>query len=303
MNYPKKIPHHKTSKFGAAEALLYSTNKSIRAFYHYLSPKRKQVLEMHAHTFYEINIVLEGSTAHYINDRMIVAPVGSVFVIPPDVLHGYYSEDSAVIFQLVLTDSFFSAYSSLLYSLNNYHFIFKIEPAIRRKTDINLSLLLSDDELKYIFPVLERLCQYDESPVSESFIAQEFLVLNLIAEICILSNSIIDKQEETSHNIHAIIKAMEYINLHYTENIDFHILAKNSNLSYPTFFRTFKNISRNTPIQYLSKCRIEKALDMIKKNKYSLTEIAHSCGFYDSSHFNKVFKGIMGKSPKEFKAK
>ena len=302
MNYPQKIPLHKTSVFGASEALLNVTNKYIRAFFHYLSPESNQVLGMHAHDFYEINIVLKGNTAHYINSRMLIAPIGSVFVIPPGIQHGYYSENNAVIFQLVLTDKFFSTYLTHLYSLSNYHFIFKIEPAIRRKTDINLSLLLSDDELKYISPFLERLCQYDKKVTNESFIAQEFLTLNLIAEICMLANRIIEKQEKTSHNMHAIIKAMEYINLHYTENIDFHILAETCNLSYPTFFRTFKNISRNTPIQYLSKCRVEKALDMIRENKYSLTEIAHSCGFYDSSHFTKAFKAITGKSPKDFKS-
>ena len=61
MNYPQKIPLHKTSVFGASEALLNVTNKYIRAFYHYLSPESNQVLGMHAHDFYEINIVLKKS--------------------------------------------------------------------------------------------------------------------------------------------------------------------------------------------------------------------------------------------------
>lgn len=300
MNYPKKIPSHKIQKFDVSTALLNSEVKCIRAFYHYLFPANRHILGMHAHSFYEINIVLKGNTAHYMNDQMIISPVGSVFVIPPDVQHGYYSENDAVIFQLVLTDKFFSKYFSYLNSLSNYHFIFKIEPLLRKKTDINLTLSLDDSELKYIHPILERLCQYDDAPRKETFIAQEFLALNLIAEICILSNTITEEHKEIPHNVRAIIKAMEYINLHYTENINFHILAKTCNISYSTFFRTFKNISHNTPVQYLSKCRIEKAIDMMMENKYTHTEIAQTCGFYDSSHFTKMFKALMGKSPKLF---
>lgn len=301
MDFPKKLPKHKTANFSISEALLNVENKHIRAYYHTLSPEFNPVIGMHSHDFYEINIVLKGNPAHYLNDRIIVSPVGSVFVIPPYFQHGYYSEENSVIFKLVLSDEFFSTYFSHLYSLKNFHFIFTIEPSLRLKTDINLLLLLSDDELKYINPILERLCQYDYAPQKKLFIAQEFLALNLIAEICTFSNNIINKQKETSNNIHAVIKAMDHINLHYNENIDLHVLAKQCNVSYSTFFRTFKTLFHTTPIQYLSKCRVEKAIDMIKKNTYSLTEIAHSCGFYDSSHFNKVFKAVTGTSPKEFK--
>lgn len=300
MNYPKKLSKHKTPNFSISEALLNVENKNIRAYYHNLSATYNPVIGMHSHDFYEVNIVLKGNPAHYLNDRIIVSPVGSVFVIPPHFQHGYYCEENSVIFKLVLSDKFFTTYFSHLYSLKNFHFIFTIEPSIRLKTDINLLLLLSDDELKYIYPILERLCQYDDKPQKQLFIAQEFLALNLIAEICTFSNNIINKQQETSYNIHAVIKAMDYINLHYNENIDLHALAKQCNVSYSTFFRTFKTLSHITPIEYLSKCRVEKAIEMIKKNTYSLTEIAQSCGFYDSSHFNKVFKALMGKSPKEW---
>ena len=300
MNYPKKIPSHQIQKFDVPTALLNSNDKCIRAFYHYLFSENKHILGMHSHSFYEINIVLRGNTAHYINDQMIISPVGSVFVIPPDVRHGYYSENNAIIFQLVLTDKFFSKYFPYLNSLSNYHFIFKIEPLLRKKPDINMTLALHDNDLKYIQPIIERLCQYDYAPRKETFIAQEFLALNLIAEICTLSNTITKDHKEIPHNVFAIIKAMEYINLHYTENINFHTLAETCNLSYSTFFRTFKNVSHSTPVQYLSKCRIEKAVDMITENKYTHTEIAQACGFYDSSHFTKAFKALMGKSPKQF---
>ena len=300
MGFPKKLPIHKTPFFDISKALLNIKDKRIRAYYHYLSTSAGNLIGMHSHDFYEINIVLKGNPAHYLNERMIPSPVGSTFVIPPFFQHGYYSEDDSVIFQLVLSNEFFSTHFSLLHSLKNYHLIFKIEPSLRQKNDINLLLRLSDNELSYINPVIERLCQYDYNPQKKLFIAQEFLALNLIAEICTLSDSILNEQKESSHNTHAILKAMEYINLHYAENIDLHELASKCNLSYSTFFRAFKAISLVTPIQYLSKCRLEKSIDMIKENEYSLTEIAHSCGFYDSSHFNKVFKTIMGISPKNY---
>ena len=42
---------------------------------------------------------------------------------------------------------------------------------------------------------------------------------------------------------------------------------------------------------------IEKAIQMMKDPKYSLTEIAYLTGFSDQSHFNRIFKNQTGKSP------
>lgn len=63
---------------------------------------------MHNHSFYEINIVTSGSGWHYIENQCIKAKLGSVFVIPPNVRHGYYTEDphSFKIFHILLSSYF-----------------------------------------------------------------------------------------------------------------------------------------------------------------------------------------------------
>ena len=53
--------------------------------------------------------------------------------------------------------------------------------------------------------------------------------------------------------------------------------------------------------EYIRKLRIEKAIELIKENKYSLTEIAYLTGFSDQSHFSRIFKQHTGKNPSSFK--
>ena len=53
--------------------------------------------------------------------------------------------------------------------------------------------------------------------------------------------------------------------------------------------------------EYIRKLRIEKAVELIKANQYSLTEVAYLTGFSDQSHFTRIFKQHMGKSPSTFK--
>lgn len=52
---------------------------------------------------------------------------------------------------------------------------------------------------------------------------------------------------------------------------------------------------------YIRKLRIEKAVELMKDPSHSLAEIAYLTGFSDQSHFNRIFKKMMGKNPSTFR--
>ncbi len=64
------------------------------------------------------------------------------------------------------------------------------------------------------------------------------------------------------------------------------------------FSKHFNNLSFG---EYIRKLRIEKAIELIKLNKYALTEIAYLTGFSDQSHFTRIFKQHTDKSPSAYK--
>jgi len=64
------------------------------------------------------------------------------------------------------------------------------------------------------------------------------------------------------------------------------------------FSKHFNNLSFG---EYIRKLRIEKAIDLIGQNKFSLTEIAYLTGFSDQSHFTRIFKQHTGKGPSAYK--
>lgn len=66
------------------------------------------------------------------------------------------------------------------------------------------------------------------------------------------------------------------------------------------FSKHFNNLSFG---EYTRKLRIEKAIELISQNKYSLTEIAYLTGFSDQSHFTRIFKKHTGQNPSAFKKK
>lgn len=64
------------------------------------------------------------------------------------------------------------------------------------------------------------------------------------------------------------------------------------------FSKHFNNLSFG---DYIRKLRIERAIELIKQEKYSLTEIAYLTGFSDQSHFTRIFKQHTGKNPSAFR--
>lgn len=52
--------------------------------------------------------------------------------------------------------------------------------------------------------------------------------------------------------------------------------------------------------QYIKSIRVAKAADMLAITSKSIQDIAIDCGFYDSSHFIKCFKELIGMTPKQY---
>lgn len=64
------------------------------------------------------------------------------------------------------------------------------------------------------------------------------------------------------------------------------------------FSKHFDNLSFG---EYIRKLRIEKAMALMQKDRYSLTEIAYLTGFSDQSHFTRIFKQHTGQRPSAYK--
>lgn len=65
--------------------------------------------------------------------------------------------------------------------------------------------------------------------------------------------------------------------------------------------RKFSKYIGMSPKQYLKIVRFQKVLKTKELNpEFSLTTLAHECGYYDQAHFIKDFKIITGMTPKSF---
>lgn len=98
-------------------------------------------------------------------------------------------------------------------------------------------------------------------------------------------------------------EVVEYMHAHYSENISSDDIAKVVGLSVSQLNRKFKSTMNSSPINYLLKVRIEKAIERLLKTDETITEIAFACGFNNQTYFNRQFKKINGLSPRDYRKK
>ena len=56
-----------------------------------------------------------------------------------------------------------------------------------------------------------------------------------------------------------------------------------------------------TPFQYLVNFRINQSINLLSHSNKSISEIAYSCGFHDSSYYCKIFRQYNGVSPQQYR--
>ncbi len=74
-------------------------------------------------------------------------------------------------------------------------------------------------------------------------------------------------------------------------------LASAANMSVSAFHTAFRNVTQESPIQYVKKVRLNRARDMISFEGKRISEAAHLVGYNSASQFSREFKRHFNESP------
>src|SRR6185295_328695 len=113
------------------------------------------------------------------------------------------------------------------------------------------------------------------------------------------SNQMLIRQSKSEPPV--ITRAKEYIERNHTEDLSLGQVAKAVNTSTYYFCKIFKKATGINFTDHLSRVRIEKAKNLLLNPNLRVSEIAYEIGFQSLTHFNRVFKRIIGQSPTEYR--
>jgi AraC-like DNA-binding protein len=78
-------------------------------------------------------------------------------------------------------------------------------------------------------------------------------------------------------------------------------LAQKASLSRAAFAQRFKELLGDTPVNYVTKVRIQKAMELLVRTEESIERIAETVGYATGFALSKAFKRIAGVSPQHYR--
>lgn len=94
---------------------------------------------------------------------------------------------------------------------------------------------------------------------------------------------------------------------HIADKFDTHLtleeLSEIADMSPKYFCSFFREMTRQSPFEYINAYRTDRAAKLLLSTDMSITDVAFSCGFSDLSYFIKTFRALKGTTPGTFRKK
>jgi len=100
-----------------------------------------------------------------------------------------------------------------------------------------------------------------------------------------------------------IDRVLRYAKQYHTQNITLSQVAEELGYSRSFISHSFKMTTGQSFREHLTELRLDDAKSLLKYSGLSITEIAYSVGFGDTTYFSNVFKKKFGTSPSEYRRK
>ena len=256
-------------------------------------------LAHHWHNEFEYCFVLSGGVGFTTEGHYVEVKQGEAVFINANSLHSanQISPDNAKVFTVSFLPSLFTSTEG-----NSVYRKFFL-PALQSPVK---SFLITDSQkngkgiLKYLTKIFE---EYENKNYD-----YELKCIDYISNIWRFTLSNLKEYNNTfslkptDYEIERKAKMMlNYIHNHYDEDVKIDDIAQYIKTSRSGCFRYFRQYTNKTPIEYLTEYRLSRAIHLMAQTDKSITQIALSCGFSDSSYFGKIFLYKYKMTPLQYK--
>ena len=271
------------------ELVDYQPNSSFRIWH---NDAVKQY-DMHWHSAVELLYAVQGSCSITCNGNHYRVSSGGIFLVPAGKLHAI--ETSA--------------------QCEHFVFLFDMDDVIELKGFTSLMpLMMNPIEIRPDSPIHDHAASLLKQAINAYFNEEAFEELDNYGRILALY-ALIGREHFTSVKAGAsasdgkrqkyfsvIQDVMDYIDLHYMEDLDLDRIASQAGFSKFHFARMFKQYTNTTFHQFLCMKRVDMAERLMASTDLSISKIALQVGFASIPTFSRVYKSLRHYTPTEYKA-
>lgn len=266
----------------------------------------------HKHAYHELALICKGTCRHFMQGQEAVLIPGDLILISPHQSHAYQIMGRHECFNLQFyADRLGERWDELItdpalqpgegaHAPDRLHAIrLTAEQAEATEQDV---LHLEPAQAQHIEGLLgTMLREQEEGAPGYHYVLRAMLELVFVTIRRAQRRQDTALQENPSHHRELVAQAMGYMEAHLCEEIHFDALAEAAHLSAGHFRKVFKQVSGLTPVEYLNRLRIVKSLAYLQAEGLSVSEAAARVGVTDANYYTRLFKRVIGYSPRYFK--
>lgn len=234
----------------------------------------------HWHDDLEFILILEGQMSYDVNGQKISLQTGEgIFVNSRCFHYGYSDAHAECLFlcillspQLLSINTYF-VQNCLNPLLQNTHFPYqKLSPAIQWQNAILRDLeALYEENLENIQPfvILEKSAH----------------IFRLLSE----NMNFFPDYDKNAEGILALTAMIGYVQKNYPNKILLKDISSAGNCCKTKCTSLFQKYLSTSPMLYLNRYRLEKSIFLLRNTAMSITEVAYTCGFSNTSYFCELF--------------
>lgn len=234
---------------------------------------------------YHLHVVLDGKGYFEINHNIYHLERGQIFLIPPNTVSRYYSDN---------TNPWTYAFISFQ---GNKADLFAKQAGFTASPYIRDCGVTPEEYLELI----EKMLDTTQLTITNELYRASYL----FSFFALLTSTSRISQEIKSHHDYLpgtyLEHALKYIELNYHQNIHIQDIADYIGITRSYLFHIFNKELKTSPKNYLMNYRIDKAKYFLASTDTFIKDISRNVGYEDPLAFSKIFRNVTGYSPSEYR--
>ena len=252
----------------------------------------------HSHEWLELAYLEEGHILHTVGDTTYTLDPGEYFFIEPNQPHSYISVPQKpislmnIIFLPQLIDPTLNHARELKDIYN--HYLIHIRDARLDRSPSQMKFIDSDGQVRQqIRNIFEE--------VSEKKPGWKESVRGLLIYIIIRMLRNAYSSDKPDVGLHLSEPIINYVQSHYMEAVKITDAFKNKSYSTAYLSRQFHRETGITFSNFLKHTRIDASCRLLANTENTVSEIAETVGYHDTTFFHSTFREIVGMSPLDYR--
>ena len=271
---------------GRQEYITYLEHSSIRVWQSDVSTH----YDNHCHSAVEIIMPNRGVAVYQVQDEVFRVLPGEILILPSGCMHSLTEPPETQRYLLLFEPN----------PLLNLRDIPSVSAMMQQPVYLRAESELVSEARKLLEKVVE--CYFRKEPLWNTECYSYLMQMYALLGRHYLESA--GPQHPSQHSIDPAImnSAITYINEHYMDETSLEDAALFAGFSKYYFSRMFKQFSGISFSEYLTRKRLNVAVDLLVRTDQSIREIAQSSGFGSMATFNRIFREHKNCTPSQYRA-